>query len=595
MPATDEKTSNEKERSRAEQEYQFLATLLRSPEKLPLVIKRLDPARFDVPIVAQIVKAIAESYAADERLSLDDLRSRLTPQENAEVDTVMAYSAVMADDAEILAVLDRSEGTAGVEGPPRSGPIHGSTVGPPRMARTTRTNVRGSHPSPSSQSSREEIERRVIASLVRTLLPRHIVRLEPNRFEVPAFACIADAMLKRYRMLPFVTMRDLKSELSEEEQKLVDDFKENGPFLPHDVDPIAVLAGEQPLPPAETKTCSPQAQPCCAPLTQFEAEPRRWLWPERMELGQLTLVGGEASSGKSLVACDLAARTTTGGPWPDGAGASTPGSVLLVAAAHDVSRLMRPRLEAAGADIERIHVLNANGATPARRDDRDSPFQAMLKAIEGALEQLVDCRLVVIDPLRLSIGRTATTVEGDPKARLESLASLARRQQVTVLGVVRAVCDDRRHDSQADALKLATGGCDATAWHVARHPHLTQVRLFLPIKTTRSSDLEALRFKVVDEAAGERVQWDDQAAAGEISELTPGEDAARWLQQALADGRLPSKELFDLGARNGYTPRMLHKAKPLAGVTVIKEGFQSGAAWHWVLAAASHSCQAKSA
>jgi hypothetical protein len=53
MPAT-----NEEKRPRAEREYQFLATLLRNPEKLPLVIGRLDPARFDVPIIAQIVKAL---------------------------------------------------------------------------------------------------------------------------------------------------------------------------------------------------------------------------------------------------------------------------------------------------------------------------------------------------------------------------------------------------------------------------------------------------------------------------------------------------------------------------------------------------------
>lgn len=48
--------------------------------------------------------------------------------------------------------------------------------------------------------------------------------------------------------------------------------------------------------------------------------------------------------------------------------------------------------------------------------------------------------------------------------------------------------------------------------------------------------------------------------------LTPEDDVAAWLRQALADGRLPSKDLFNLGQRNGYTRRVLHKAKRLAGV-----------------------------
>jgi putative DNA primase/helicase len=98
-----------------------------------------------------------------------------------------------------------------------------------------------------------------------------------------------------------------------------------------------------------------------------------------MELGQLTLIGGEAGSGKSLLACDLAARITAGRAWPDGA-AAEPGSVLLVASAEDASGLWRPRLEAAGADIGRVHVLPVDPMTPpALPGDRGSPFRAMLK------------------------------------------------------------------------------------------------------------------------------------------------------------------------------------------------------------------------
>jgi putative DNA primase/helicase len=596
---------DEQKRSRAQQEYQFLATILRSPEKLPLVIGRLNPARFEVPIIAQIVKAIAESCAACGCLSLDDLKSRLTPHESAELDTVMSYSTVMADDAEILAVLDRAEGTACEEAPARSelvqarpepsrsGPIHGSTARPTRTAGPTRTNVRGPHAGPPLQSSREEIERGVMAALVSTRRASDLGRLDPKLFEMPHLARIAAAMVRRFHMLGFVRLHELISDLSEEDQKLVYEFNRTAPLWPSNVDIIAVLTGQLPLPPAETKTSSAQAQPCCAPLTQFEAEPRRWLWPERMELGRLILIGGEVGSGKSLVACDLAARTTTGGPWPDGAAGSPPGSVLLVAPGDDVSDQIRPRLEAAGADIERISVLAFDPTGPARRDD--SPFRALLKAIEGAIEELVDCRLVVIDPLRLSIGRTATTVEGDPKARLGSLVSLARRQQVAVLGVAIAAHEDRRRTTFGDALKLATAGCAATAWQVVRHPFRKQARWFLPIKTTRTCDDEGLWFTVTQEDPGERLKWQDERVTLGLVDAHPRGDAADWLRQALSCGPLPAKEILLLGGQNGYTPRMLHYAKAAAGVAVRHEGIGPGQMWRWTLIAPSNVEGAKTA
>lgn len=578
MPATHEKNTDGQKRSRAEQEYQFLATLLHSPEKLPLVVGRIDPARFDVPIIGQIVKAIAESYAADRRLSLDDLRSRLSPQENAEIDTVISYSAVMTDDAELLAVLDRSEGMACREAP---------------ISRPTRTNVRGSHPGPPPQPSREEFERGVMTALVSTLRERDFRRLDPKLFETPALARIAEAMVRCFQMRGRVWIHELVADLSDkEDQLLVYEFYRITPPWPHNVDIIAVLTGELPLPAAETKPSSPEPQPCCAPLAEFEAEPRRWLWPERMELGQLTLIGGEAGSGKSLVACDLAARTTTGGPWPDGAAASTPGSVLLVAAEHDVSRLMRPRLEAAGADIQRVHVLAVDREAPPRRDD--SPFRAMLKTIEGAIEKLVDCRLVVIDPLRLSIGRTATTVGDDPKARLELLAALARRACVTVLVVASAAFEDRRRTTLSDALKVATADCAATAWQVVRHLYRKQARWFLPVKTTRTCDEEGLAFKIVEQAAGERVEWQEQREPCDGME-TLGNGAAGWLRQALSCGPLPAKEILQLGGQNGYTSRMLHYAKTAAGVAVRHEGIGPGQMWRWTLVEPGNGQSAKTA
>lgn len=331
----------------------------------------------------------------------------------------------------------------------------------------------------------------------------------------------------------------------------------------------------------------------CAPLAGFTAEPRAWLWPGRVERGRLMLIGGEAGSGKTLLACDLAARTTTGRAWPDGSAAEAAGSVLLVASGDDVSGLIRPRLEAAGADISRVFVLPVDPVPPpALPGDGDSPFRGTLKALEAAVANLEDCRLVIIDPLRLSIGRAGTIIDGDHAGRLELLAAFARRQRAAVLGVASAVYDDRRRIAPSDALKQAAA-CAATAWRVVRHPHLKDIRLFLPVKTVHASDLEGLAFTVVEEPAGERIAWRTGRVPADLLGAHPRGDAAGWLRQALACGSLSSNEILRLGGQNGYTARMLHYAKAAAGVAVTRDGFGSGATWRWTLDLPNHAEQAE--
>src|SRR5947209_471581 len=57
-----------------------------------------------------------------------------------------------------------------------------------------------------------------------------------------------------------------------------------------------------------------------------------WLWPGHPAAGKLALLDGEPGQGKSLLTLDLAARLSTGSPWPDGQPAPGPANVVLFAA-----------------------------------------------------------------------------------------------------------------------------------------------------------------------------------------------------------------------------------------------------------------------
>jgi hypothetical protein len=112
-----------------------------------------------------------------------------------------------------------------------------------------------------------------------------------------------------------------------------------------------------------------------------------WLAPGRVPLGAVTLVAGDPG-GKSLWACGLAAALSRG-ELPGG-----PASSLLVTAEDSLSVTLRPRLEAAGADLELV------GFVQMWRDGFEDGIRLPDDIAE--LDRLAgehDARLVVIDPL----------------------------------------------------------------------------------------------------------------------------------------------------------------------------------------------------
>ena len=147
-----------------------------------------------------------------------------------------------------------------------------------------------------------------------------------------------------------------------------------------------------------------------------------WLWPRRVPIGKVTLLVGDPGLGKSLIALDIAARVSTGKPWPDEEQGSrsedqdrptssktplapsssllAPKSVLLISAEDDLADTIRPRLEAAGADCSRILAIpsflgsSCDGGVP-----REHELQRDLLRLRRLVESLPDCRLLIIDPI----------------------------------------------------------------------------------------------------------------------------------------------------------------------------------------------------
>ena len=166
----------------------------------------------------------------------------------------------------------------------------------------------------------------------------------------------------------------------------------------------------------QPKAAQPAIAPVLISLADVQPQPVSWLWPGRIALGKVTLLAGDPGLGKSFVTLDIAARTSCGAPWPDAPGIkTTAGGVVLLSAEDDAEDTIRPRLDAAGANVQRIKALLA-----VRRNYQDDPtrestfsLETDLPALEAAILAVAGCRLVIIDPITAYLGGTDSHKNGE--------------------------------------------------------------------------------------------------------------------------------------------------------------------------------------
>ncbi|MBE0430084.1 MAG: AAA family ATPase [Thermoleophilia bacterium] len=93
-------------------------------------------------------------------------------------------------------------------------------------------------------------------------------------------------------------------------------------------------------------------------FSEVKPEHITWLWDGRVPFGKLSILDGDPGQGKSTIALDVAARLSRGHAMPDGSGGGEPAGVVILSSEDGAGDTIRPRLEAAGADLGRIKGLD---------------------------------------------------------------------------------------------------------------------------------------------------------------------------------------------------------------------------------------------
>jgi hypothetical protein len=136
-------------------------------------------------------------------------------------------------------------------------------------------------------------------------------------------------------------------------------------------------------------------------LKKGNVSEQEWLWYGHFPVGALELNAGKPGIGKGLLFCDIASRITRAAPWPDGSkGLSEPGDVLILSAEDRVEDYER-RMAAAGADVERVHILEY-----VLRDGEEGLFLLAtdIDKLEAACYEYDNVKLVCFDPITAYMG-----------------------------------------------------------------------------------------------------------------------------------------------------------------------------------------------
>lgn len=220
-------------------------------------------------------------------------------------------------------------------------------------------------------------------------------------------------------------------------------------------------------------------------ISDIEAKPVSWLWPGRIARGKVSIIAGNPGLGKSQLTASIAAVVTTGGLWPVDRRRCEAGNVVFLNAEDDPADTLRPRLEAAGADLERVHFVDGvivgylgNGDSSKKQFSLEADLQALSQTLDG----LGSVAAVVIDPITAYLGNTDSHKNAEVRALLAPLSELAALRNTAIIGVSHLTKAAGRQALMRVSGSLAFVAAARAAYLVTADPQDKSRRFFLPMK-----------------------------------------------------------------------------------------------------------------
>lgn len=332
-----------------------------------------------------------------------------------------------------------------------------------------------------------------------------------------------------------------------------------------------------------------------------QPQPINWLWPNRIALGKLTLIAGDPGLGKSLLSIELAKHVTKGIRWPIDDTVCPIGDVILLSAEDDPADTIRPRLDATGANPNKVYFLESIQELDKQSGEiinRGFSLKRDVAAIEQALEQKPQTKLIIIDPITAYLGGTDSHNNADIRSLLSPLSDLASERKVAIVAITHL----NKGNGQSSAMYRATGSlafiaAARAAFIVTKDKDDPDRRLFLPIKNNLGPDRTGFAYQVREASNGAAmIEWEPEPVSILADEaLSPlpddirseRDEAAEYLLDTLNNGPVKAKVILrETSQHCGCSTKTIKRAKKELNIESYKRDFDGQ--WYWRLPEKDH-------
>ena len=306
-------------------------------------------------------------------------------------------------------------------------------------------------------------------------------------------------------------------------------------------------------------------------MQDVKCESVEWLLYPFIPYGKITIIQGDPGEGKTTLVLQIIARLTKGESIID-EDAKQPINVIYQTAEDGLGDTIKPRLVAADADCSKVLVI----------DDKDAPLTMLDVRLEKAISE-TGARLVVLDPIQGFLGADVDMHRANEiRPVMKHIAELAEKYHCAVVLI--------GHMNKCGMGKSAYRGLGSIDFQAAARSVLIvgrikdepEIRVVCQIKSSLAPEAKSIAFRLSENGGFEWIgEYDinaDELLSG-TAKGTKQKTAMDFLENLLADGKMPQTKIAQLADERGISNKTLRNAKKALDIKASKSGNQ----WYWEL------------
>ncbi len=308
-------------------------------------------------------------------------------------------------------------------------------------------------------------------------------------------------------------------------------------------------------------------------MSEVQSQEIEWLWYPFIPYGKLTIVQGDPGDGKTTLILNIAAKLSKGEGLDNDMKLTEPMNIIYQTAEDGLADTVKPRLEKAGADCERIVVI----------DERDKSLSMADERLEEAIIQ-TGARMLILDPIQAYLGGGMDMNRAnEARDMTKRLGALAEKYKCAIILI--------GHMNKASGNKAAYRGMGSIDFFaVARSVLLVgrvegepNIRAVVQIKNNLAQFGHPKAFELMESGfkwLGDYEITADEVLGGIAPKANKLEQAKQMLRElAETANAVQSNEIFDMAEEQGISKRTLENAKKELGIRARK----INNSWYWEL------------